>query len=419
MSRKHLTMTMALAVGLGLSITGSVNAAVLFSDDFNTSGQSDDVNSEYSAGRQAGSLAPLQHYQGQDGSGTIADESSNGWRTQVNNDGNDTLWLVGNNCSSSISPDYNFNLNLATGEYISVSFALDPADADWGAITIGASDNSSFGSSGSGARGQFINDSGAHFGFLLANDGSWQAFNGSTQITNGTQTISGAATIDLRVGGVDGAAFAWDGSDVDIQVLINGTNVFDQVLTNSFTDNYITLQGYGSSWAIHVFDDLIVSRTVPGADSDDDGLPDEWENSYGLDPDDDSGDDGATGDPDGDGLNNTAEYSAGTDPTVADSDGDGLLDGWEVRNDLDPLDDTGDNGATGDPDSDGLDNTEEYAAGSDPLLEDTDGDTLTDYEEVVAGTDPTLTDTDGDYLDDADELNTYFTDPVTRRYGWG
>ncbi|MEC8906299.1 MAG: hypothetical protein VX407_04090, partial [Verrucomicrobiota bacterium] len=36
-----------------------------------------------------------------------------------------------------------------------------------------------------------------------------------------------------------------------------------------------------------------------------------------------------------------------------DSDGDGLPDVWETANDLDPEDDTGDNGAEGDPDNDG------------------------------------------------------------------
>jgi hypothetical protein len=53
-----------------------------------------------------------------------------------------------------------------------------------------------------------------------------------------------------------------------------------------------------------------------------------------------------------------------------DTDGDGLPDDWEMDNDLDPNDDTGDNGADGDPDGDGYDNLEEYDGGSDPLDED-------------------------------------------------
>ena len=47
---------------------------------------------------------------------------------------------------------------------------------------------------------------------------------------------------------------------------------------------------------------------------------------------------GATGDVDWDGLANSAEIAAGTDPFNPDSDGDGLPDGWEVLYGLDPTD---------------------------------------------------------------------------------
>ncbi|UCG07373.1 MAG: fibronectin type III domain-containing protein [Desulfobacterales bacterium] len=49
-------------------------------------------------------------------------------------------------------------------------------------------------------------------------------------------------------------------------------------------------------------------------DDDDDGIPDEWENKYGLDPLQDDADE----DPDGDGVSNIDEYYAGTDPTQDD-----------------------------------------------------------------------------------------------------
>ena len=70
-------------------------------------------------------------------------------------------------------------------------------------------------------------------------------------------------------------------------------------------------------------------QTVPfsSLDSDEDGMPDDWERAYGLDPYEPTD---ADEDPDGDGVTNLDEFLAGTDPTTADTDGDGLGDGFEV-----------------------------------------------------------------------------------------
>jgi hypothetical protein len=58
------------------------------------------------------------------------------------------------------------------------------------------------------------------------------------------------------------------------------------------------------------------------------------------------------------------EISAEADPLDEDSDDDGLPDGWEVQNDLDPLDADGENGPEGDPDEDGFDNALERELGA-------------------------------------------------------
>jgi hypothetical protein len=136
-------------------------------------------------------------------------------------------------------------------------------------------------------------------------------------------------------------------------------------------------------------DEVNTHGTDPNdSDSDDDTLPDGWEVDGGLDPNDDTGDNGAAGDPDTDGLTNAEELANGTDPNDSDSDDDTLPDGWEVDGGLDPNDDTGDNGAAGDPDADGLTNADELANGTDPNDPDSDDDGYDDGEEIAHGTNP-------------------------------
>ncbi len=59
----------------------------------------------------------------------------------------------------------------------------------------------------------------------------------------------------------------------------------------------------------------ISAPPTPGdVDSDHDGLPDRWEIARGMNPLSPRGDDGASGDPDGDGLTNLQEFDMGTSP---------------------------------------------------------------------------------------------------------
>ena len=118
-------------------------------------------------------------------------------------------------------------------------------------------------------------------------------------------------------------------------------------------------------------------------DTDGDGLSDGQEvNVHGTSP--------TIADTDGDGLNDGEEVNVyGTSPTNTDTDGDGLPDGWEIDNGLDPQSPAGDDGASGDADGDGLCNSDELALGTDPRASDTDGDGVSDFQEICNGSDPT------------------------------
>lgn len=122
-------------------------------------------------------------------------------------------------------------------------------------------------------------------------------------------------------------------------------------------------------------------------DSDGDGLPDFWEHIYAPDLTTLNG----TGDNDGDGLSNAAEFARDSNPLVADTDGDGLSDSAETgTGTFVSATNTGSNPRKADSDGDGLsDSAEVNTYHTDPNKTDTDDDTFSDSSEIATGHNPT------------------------------
>lgn len=140
---------------------------------------------------------------------------------------------------------------------------------------------------------------------------------------------------------------------------------------------------------------LTLEEVVP--DTDDDGLPDEWEiETFGS-----LESAGSWSDDDGDSLDCLAEYHLGTDPrdpSGYDSDNDVLSDGDEYfRTFTNPL--------VGDTDGDGLKDGYEDTNMLDPLHPDTDGDGVPDGDEVlIHNSNPLKRDSDDDGFADSVEV---------------
>ncbi len=154
-------------------------------------------------------------------------------------------------------------------------------------------------------------------------------------------------------------------------------------------------------------------------DWDSDGMPNTWEQTYGLNPNNAAD---ASLDNDLDGLTNLEEYNRGTNPIVADTDSGGVNDGDEVLNGTDPLNPADDGVVSSysppkkesptDSDGDGLSDIREKHYGTNPHDPDTDRDGINDYDEIFKyKTNPNSSDTDLDGLNDYDEIFKYKTNP--------
>ncbi len=166
--------------------------------------------------------------------------------------------------------------------------------------------------------------------------------------------------------------------------------------------------GLGDGWEVAW--GCMPTNPFDNEDCDHDGMPDQWEGGCQLDPYDPSD---AALDPDGDGLRNVEEAWAGTDPHESDSDqdgipdvtaawsgrctlaltaspdedDDGMCDRWEAAQGFSPSSAAD---ATQDADQDGLQNRQEFVAGTDAWADtgDDDWDGLSNDAEAYYGTDP-------------------------------
>ncbi|ONF45441.1 hypothetical protein BTO32_03025 [Marinobacter lutaoensis] len=167
-----------------------------------------------------------------------------------------------------------------------------------------------------------------------------------------------------------------EGSGADhFRVEWEGPGFSQQVIASEFLYSYAepvagdgsgsvepSIEDYQSGYRVGFLDgrqNLAFNPVYPPLDADGDGLYDNWEVVFGLDP---SNPDDALEDQDGDLLSAQDEYWLGTHPGNPDTDGDGIPDGAEYAYELNPLNSAD---AAEDLDGDGASNLDEFLAQTD------------------------------------------------------
>ena len=222
--------------------------------------------------------------------------------------------------------------------------------------------------------------------------GTWNtnngAANGDNQLMNGyVDAVGGDGASQVALSGIN-AEFA-DGYDLYVYFGSDGNNRTGKIaLVDGATYSYNTFSQQGGDFPAQY------TRTTDEADGNPEsnyalyeGLSGDAQTVDLIRGSSNSGFHGiqivseGSGDYDGDGLSDLAEYEGVTSPIIADGDDDGLNDGAEVA--------AGTNPNNSDTDGDGIADGAEGDAGTDPLDDDSDDDGYTDGAEIAKGSDPT------------------------------
>jgi len=179
--------------------------------------------------------------------------------------------------------------------------------------------------------------------------------------------------------------YVWDFGDRSSSYTANPSHIF--TTSGNFTVSLRVTDNDGGETTV----EKMITVYDPEADSDDDGLSDGQEFTYGLEP--------GVSDSDGDGISDFVEWGAGDAPI--DTDADGTIDALDLDSDNDGKPDAAE--GIGDDDNDGAPNYIDKDDTDGPLG-DQDGDGINNSTEVTYQMNPNLSDTDGDGIPDATEF---------------
>ena len=206
---------------------------------------------------------------------------------------------------------------------------------------------------------------------ILTGSGDIFARNGLTRIASLGKAVTDARWKDNLLVDVDSTDLV-ELRDANSRAVLQSYQYLGQPLRVVF--------GTSEGYLVHVMNNTTQFIRLPFYDSDSDGIPRWWEQLYAGMNDASAAD--ATGDLDGDGVNNLVEYQNRSNPLMGDTDSDGLGDAAEIGT-------WHTNPSLRDTDGDGLgDQAEVVTYGTDPLDADSDNDGYSDLDEVLYGGNP-------------------------------